>query len=336
MAWQSHGSISKQARREIAVVIRFDCFGLRPKAALGSVMIEWPLIFLGGLLGSSHCIGMCGAFALTIGLGTASALANARRQFLYSLGRIFTYSFAGAVAGFAGMRLTRYTGQAFHAQAALAMVAGALLVVQGMHSAGFLPRFWKRHSVAGFCPSHGLFRSFLTAPGWHNAFLAGLLTGFLPCGLVYAYLVLAAGSGNIVTGMAIMALFGAGTVPLMVLTGVGSSFLTVNARHYLFRAAAVCVIATGVITINRGIGWARSSTTEGEPICPFCAPHVSAQTQSPAFAGSQALPGNPMRRGSASRIYSAMSPSDTRGGASKAVRSQAELGNEAKSRSTKL
>src|SRR5262245_9745927 len=173
-------------------------------------MIEWPLIFLGGLLGSSHCVGMCGAFALTIGLGTPSAAANARRQLAYSLGRIFTYSFAGAVAGFAGMRLQQLSAPAFHAQTVLAIAAGALLVVQGLHSAGILPTFWKKRTGAGYCPSLSLFRSFLTAPGWHNAFLAGLLTGFLPCGLVYAYLVLAAGSGSLFVGASIMALFGAG------------------------------------------------------------------------------------------------------------------------------
>ncbi len=247
-------------------------------------MIEWPLIFLGGLLGSSHCVGMCGAFALTIGLGTASAFANARRQFAYSLGRIFTYSFAGASAGYIGMRLTRHAGPTFYAQAMLALVAGMLLVAQGLHSAGLVPRFWKKKQVAAaFCPSQGLFRSFLTAPGWHNAFLAGLLTGFLPCGLVYAYLVLAAGSGKIIGGTAIMAVFGAGTVPLMVLTGVGSSFLTAGARRYLFRAAAFCVIATGLVTISRGVGWARSSAATGEPNCPMCSPHTASDARSRKF-----------------------------------------------------
>ncbi|MGE5193394.1 MAG: sulfite exporter TauE/SafE family protein [Deltaproteobacteria bacterium] len=234
-------------------------------------MIEWPLIFLGGLLGSSHCVGMCGAFALTIGLGMPSAAANARRQLAYSLGRIFTYSFAGAVAGFAGMRLQRLPVQTFHAQTLLAIVAGTLLIVQGLHSAGMLPMLRKKAAGGGYCPSQSLFRSFLTAPGWHNAFLAGLLTGFLPCGLVYAYLVLAAGSGDILVGAAITALFGAGTVPLMVLTGVGTSLLTLNARRYLLRAAAFCVIATGVLTITRGVGWARPFGATGEPNCPFCA-----------------------------------------------------------------
>lgn len=234
-------------------------------------MIEWPLIFLGGLLGSSHCIGMCGAFALTIGLETPSAGANARRQLAYSLGRIFTYSFAGAVAGFVGIRLQRLSVPAFHAQTLLAIIAGALLVVQGLHSAGVLPLIWRKPATAGYCPSQSLFRSFLTAPGWHNAFLAGLLTGFLPCGLVYAYVVLAAGSGSIFAGALIMALFGAGTVPLMVLTGVGISLLTLNARRHLFRAAAFCVIATGVLTITRGVGRARPNGGVAAPSCPLCA-----------------------------------------------------------------
>ncbi len=238
-------------------------------------MIEWPLIFLGGLLGSSHCVGMCGAFALTIGLGMPSAVANARRHLAYSLGRVFTYSFAGAVAGFAGMRLQQLALSAFHAQTVLAVVAGGLLVIQGLHSAGVLPAFWKKPRTGAYCPSQSLFRSFLTAPGWHNAFLAGLLTGFLPCGLVYAYLVLAAGSGSIFVGALIMALFGAGTVPLMVLTGIGSSLLTLNARRYLLRAAAFCVIATGVLTITRGVGWARPGEATPETSCPFCASKAS-------------------------------------------------------------
>jgi sulfite exporter TauE/SafE len=234
-------------------------------------MIEWPLIFLGGLLGSSHCVGMCGVFALTIGLGTPSAAANARRQLAYSMGRIFTYSFAGAVAGFAGMRLQQLSAQAFHAQTVLAIAAGTLLVVQGLHSAGLLPAFRKKHTGAGYCTSQSLFRSFLTAPGWHNAFLAGLFTGFLPCGLVYAYLVLAAGSGNMLVGALIMSLFGAGTVPLMVVTGLGSSLLTLQARRHLLRAAAFCVIVTGVLTITRGVGWARPAGGSSEPQCPMCA-----------------------------------------------------------------
>ena len=53
-------------------------------------MIELPLVFLGGLLGSAHCVGMCGGFALTIGLGARDVAANVCRQLVYTAGRIFT------------------------------------------------------------------------------------------------------------------------------------------------------------------------------------------------------------------------------------------------------
>ena len=232
-------------------------------------MIEWPIIFLGGLLGSSHCVGMCGAFALTIGVQSVSPRANLLRQSSYTLGRIFTSSFGGAAAGLVGLKLQRLSAAAFNAQAILALAAGALLVFQGLSAAGLLPRF-RRNASAVNCPATGLFSSFLTAPGLANSFFAGLLTGFLPCGLVYAYLVLAAGTGSLPHGAAIMALFGAGTAPLMILTGVGTALLSVTWRSRLLRLAALCVVVTGLITFGRGISWARSSSTAAAPTCPFC------------------------------------------------------------------
>ena len=66
-------------------------------------MIELPLVFLGGLLGSAHCVGMCGGFAVSIGIGSRGLASNLRRQLVYTAGRIFTYSFFGIVAGYAGL-----------------------------------------------------------------------------------------------------------------------------------------------------------------------------------------------------------------------------------------
>jgi sulfite exporter TauE/SafE len=234
-------------------------------------MIEWPLIFLGGMLGASHCVGMCGAFAVSIGMGTTGVGANLRRQVLYTLGRVFTYSFAGLAAGVAGMKLQHVSVRAFNAQAALAIAAGTLLVVQGLRSAGLWRQFRRRAATAAYCPAQGLFASFLTAPGAWNAFFAGILTGFLPCGLVYAYLVLAAGTGSLWQGAAVMGLFGAGTAPLMILTGVGTALLSLKARSQLLRLAACCVVVTGLITVGRGVGWARPAAGGAvPPTCPFC------------------------------------------------------------------
>ncbi len=232
-------------------------------------MIEWPLIFLGGFLGALHCVGMCGAFAVSIGMGAATLGRNLQRQALYTLGRTFTYVFGGAAAGVVGMKLQLVSSTTFGVQSMLAIVAGVLLVGQGAYSAGLIPRL-SRHRAAGYCPATGLFASFLTAPGLWSAFFAGILTGFLPCGLVYAYLVLAAGMGNLWQGMAIMALFGAGTAPLMICTGLGSALLSVRGRTRLLRLAACCVIVTGLITIGRGVGWARPAFAGGVPACPFC------------------------------------------------------------------
>jgi uncharacterized protein len=72
-------------------------------------MIDLSLMFVGGLLGSGHCIGMCGAFAVAIGWPAERPVHNLFRQSVYSLGRLSSYVFLGAVAGFAGERLTLST-----------------------------------------------------------------------------------------------------------------------------------------------------------------------------------------------------------------------------------
>ena len=79
-------------------------------------MIELPLVFLGGLLGSAHCVGMCGGFALSIGVGAKSFTANLQRQLVYTLGRVLTYSFFGVAAGYAGFWLSRRAGTLIHVQ----------------------------------------------------------------------------------------------------------------------------------------------------------------------------------------------------------------------------
>ena len=70
-------------------------------------MTELPLIFLGGLLGSSHCIGMCGPLALALGVQESRLHVNLGRQLLFSAGRITTYGFLGAVAGATGWWLAQ-------------------------------------------------------------------------------------------------------------------------------------------------------------------------------------------------------------------------------------
>ena len=231
-------------------------------------MIEWPLIFVGGLLGSSHCVGMCGGFALTVGLGARRVSENLRRQLLYSLGRVGTYSFCGLCAGFAGVWLQRRTGLLISLQATLSIVAGLVLGWQGLRAIGWLPGRSARVAGAPACLAGGVLGPLLTAPRGHQVLLAGVANGFLPCGLVYGYLALAASTGDLGRGLLTMSLFGAGTVPVMVLVGAGASLRTHAAPRFFYRAAAWCVLVTGLLSVARGLWSLRAG---GAPHCPGCA-----------------------------------------------------------------
>lgn len=233
-------------------------------------MIELPLILAGGLLGSAHCVGMCGGFAVSIGMGTNHWMSNLARQLSYTLGRVFTYCFAGSLAGYAGLRAVNSAWTAGNFQAILSLAAGGLLLVQGLQAAGLLRSNGIRKSSGAFCPAQTFFASFLTAPGTMNAFIAGILTGFLPCGLLYAYLALAASCGTVLGGITTMAAFGAGTAPLLVLTGCGASLLNLASRRRVLNLAAWCVVATGLLTIGRGTAALWQGDLGKSSQCPLC------------------------------------------------------------------
>lgn len=232
-------------------------------------MTPWWLVMLGGLLGSAHCVGMCGGFAAIVGLRTGSLLGNLRAQFLYSAGRLMTYGTLGAIAGFAGRRITDNLPQIMNVPAALCLVAGAFLIREGLLASGVLRQAATRNPNAG-CLLTPLFSTILRTPGARNTFLAGMATGVLPCGLVYAFLSLAASTSDLMHGMVTMLAFGAGTIPLMVVTGCGASLLSLSARQRLWKAAAWSVVLTGLLTVCRGWSFLRYPSDSSPVKCPFC------------------------------------------------------------------
>lgn len=230
-------------------------------------MIGWLLILVSGLLGSGHCVGMCGGFALALGSSSPRAGVALVRQLIYGAGRVFTYTAGGAAAGFLGWRFSQETTGLMNLQAILSIVAGVVLVLQGLHSAGWL-RF--RLSATQACPGPSLFGSLLQATRPHSLFLAGVMNGLLPCGLVYAFLALAASSGDLLSGALTMMLFGLGTVPILALVGVGGNWLSILARRRLLHLAAWCVVLTGLITLARGFGFLSVLGPGETAVCPFC------------------------------------------------------------------
>lgn len=232
-------------------------------------MTALPLVFIAGILGSSHCIGMCGPFALTIGSGTTDWKVNFGRQAVYTVGRIFTYAVFGAVAGAAGLYLQQNIPSLVNVAALLAIVAGLFLLYQGLLATRLIRR--RSPNASGVpCLAGDFFATFLKSPGLHNVFLAGLFTGMLPCGLVYGFVALAASSGDLLAGAGVMITFGLGTAPIMMLTGCGASLLSLAARKNIYRIAAWCVILTGLISIARGAGFVEVPGWFEASGCPMC------------------------------------------------------------------
>ncbi|MHC5109991.1 MAG: sulfite exporter TauE/SafE family protein [Planctomycetota bacterium] len=220
-------------------------------------MTELVTAFAGGILGSAHCIGMCGGFAALVGSTGQPLMHAASRQLMYGLGRVFTYMFLGALAGFAGQLLSRSDGTVVSIQRIFSIGAGVFMILVG---AGTLFRF----SVQRWFPSGltlriaAIFRTVLKLPGRRSLFLVGVANGFLPCGLVYAFLAMAVAAGSMIGGMLIMLLFGAGTIPAMTVVGCGSSMVSHRLRSKVLHVAAVLVMVTGGICIQRG--WAQESS----------------------------------------------------------------------------
>jgi len=181
---------------------------------------------LAGLVGSPHCIGMCGSFALACG-GRVSHTAA------WHAGKILTYALLGFVAGLAGELIPGPTWVA-------TAVSTALVVWFAAGLAGLVPEPTLR--IPGLTR---LATRAATRGDLGSRFLFGMATGLLPCGLVYATLGIAVASGDAVTGALAMAAFGLGTAPALAVFGLGVRRVA-GERPWTRRALAVLVLVAGL------------------------------------------------------------------------------------------
>lgn len=242
---------------------------------------EIPLYLAAGLLGSGHCIGMCGGFVLAIGLHDKSPARSLGKQLAYSAGRCFTYGSLGALLGGVGKKLSDEFAFLGNAGAILAIAAGLAIFYLGFESlTGFsllkqIQSLSHKKPAPQRCTTASLFASVFRqgGSGLTGAFLAGIATGFLPCGLLYGMLSIAAASQSVTRGAALMVIFGIGTSPALVALGVAGRSLTMKWRGVLYKAAAVSLILAGGLTCLRGV-WALDASLSGDPdapACPLCA-----------------------------------------------------------------
>lgn len=219
----------------------------------------YPLLFASGLVGGiGHCAGMCGPVVAAFAFNRAGD-GTIRPQLLYHLGRVTTYSIVGGVAGFTGSFLDVSAAIAPYQRAVLA-ATGILIALAGLSLGGWL----SRDPTPGRPRAAGVFAKacrVLAGDGAPRAhFPLGLILGFLPCGLVYAALLAAAREGmesggrggGFLRGFLVMALFGAGTVPALIVVGKAAGALSVRARARYSRLAGALVAAAGMLLAVRG------------------------------------------------------------------------------------
>lgn len=173
--------------------------------------------FLIGLFGSLHCVGMCGPIALSLPISSKDKFYIVLDMLIYNTGRIFTYSIIGLIVGVFG-RYIFYSGY----QQQLSIILGIIIIISVLFFNNIESKFSKVIGIYKF--QNWLtkqFGKFISKTGKFSLFAIGVLNGFLPCGLVYMAIAGAFTNYNILSGMQYMAVFGLGTIPLMLLVSVG-------------------------------------------------------------------------------------------------------------------
>lgn len=222
--------------------------------------------FFIGLVGSLHCIGMCGPIAIALPVPDSNNLSFLTGRILYNLGRVVTYSFLGAILGLVGSKIA-LAG----AQQIVSIVLGVVIIIIAVLLPQKFKNYFAQHPVIQKL-AHPLKSNIgvLFKKGTFSAmFLIGILNGFLPCGLVYVALAGAIASGDAISGAVVMILFGLGTVPAMFAASVFGKFINIGIRTKIRKAVPVLAIILGVIFILRGMNLG----------IPMLSPKVSAHTE---------------------------------------------------------
>lgn len=203
-----------------------------------------------GLLGSFHCIGMCGPIAFVLPVDKKSHSRAFAGSFLYHFGRLLSYGLIGVLFGLLGRGL--YLAGF---QQRLSILIGIVMILIVLIPTRHLNRFAISRPLYRFI---GTVKSklglYLKKTSYKALFLIGFFNGFLPCGLVYMALLGSVSTGNAIDGAVYMVVFGLGTVPLMTAAIYLGNFFKVSVRNRIQRAIPIFVVIIGVLFILRGMG----------------------------------------------------------------------------------
>jgi hypothetical protein len=214
-------------------------------------MNELLLVFISGfsigILGSFHCVGMCGPLALALPIHHLSAFHKSVSILFYNFGRALSYASMGVVFGLVGQSFNL-----FNFQQGLSIISGALILVVllihqfGNPSTNAFTRFSQTIKVklGQYLKSDKKLISYL---------YIGILNGFLPCGLVYIAIAASVAAGSILGSCALMLAFGLGTLPIMALTMVFGKFISLGFRKALNKITPYMIMGVAVLLILRGL-----------------------------------------------------------------------------------
>ncbi len=209
-------------------------------------------VFVASLIGSMHCAGMCGAFvAFAVGSGNPSLKRRWRLNAAYQFGRLVTYALLGAICGGVGA-VVDFGGSLVGLQRGATILAGLFIVIFGLvglaRAMGYkiaatrLPKFLQN-------AVNGAMKLAMCLPPLQRALTIGLLTTLLPCGWLWAFAAVAAGTADPLYGALTMAVFWAGTVPILAGLGAGVASLTGILKPRLAMIMSIAIVVVGLFTI---------------------------------------------------------------------------------------
>jgi hypothetical protein len=211
---------------------------------MDAIISSYITAFLLGLFSTVHCIAMCGSVIGALTLSLPAEVRESQRRMLpfvfnYNVGRILSYAMAGVMVGLLSAPLTQLNAHWF-----LRILSVIVMVSMGLYLAGWFPKFARAEKLGA--PVWRLLQpigqKLLPVRSVSQAFLLGMVWGWLPCGLVYAALAVAATAGDPVKGGLVMLAFGAGTLPAVMGAGLFTGMLASLARSKSLRQSAGVVI----------------------------------------------------------------------------------------------
>lgn len=212
------------------------------------------MAFITGLLGSGHCIGMCGPIVAALSLTEAGKRGTIFFQFLYNIGRIITYTGIGLLVGWLGS-VFAYTNSFAGITRVLLIGSDLFVFFLGLGSTGLFSFFKLDVMQLEFSgPVQKITETvayFRKLPPALSSLPLGIIMGFLPCGFLYAMIIVAGQSNRTMNGVMMMLAFGLGTLPTLFLFGSTAHLLTAKMRTRMLRLAGLIIALMGAYNLYR-------------------------------------------------------------------------------------